>query len=158
MDSERFINTYLRNYRLDDESGVSVYENIRRNNNFTDEEIYDILSLPLIWNIEEDGYVHILFESGGAYVEKDYLTEDISTGFKLLGAIYTYYNKDLTEELAREIARSDIYDFYYDGIIRQMTEGARKLRDLDTIGPELNNISYNEIHKGYLLRISFRIN
>lgn len=82
-------------YKLNDENGDSIYSSSHHN-----ERILTFrLNSKLVWKTDENGYVKIFYTTyPDIDIERYYLPENIDTVFKLLGAIYTFYNQPLTGE------------------------------------------------------------
>ena len=97
-------------YKINDPSANSVYND---NGFFSEENITKMLNRQLIWKTDEQGLVILDFKVYTedqyvhyGYIRESYNPEDINTELKLLGAIHSFYNQEVTEELIDKIKQS----------------------------------------------------
>ena len=111
-------------YKLDDPTADSIYEHYRKLG-WSDIRITEELNKPLIWETDSQGYVGITYplDQNSGKTQK-YLPEQLPNLLTLYGAIYTYFNQDLTEE------DSAIYHFNHNRLTGQIGTGIIKRRQL----------------------------
>lgn len=84
-------------YELSDSDASSLYRHF-----LNWDELTEILSKPITWKSDSEGYVKISFPIGDPnnriYVTENYKSEQLPNIFALLGAIYTFYNQSLDFE------------------------------------------------------------
>lgn len=100
-------------YRIDDPIEDSLYTDP-----LNEQQITEKLNRRLIWKVNNDGLVEINFEIGISYLDsharggqvflQGWITEfynpnDLVTELDLVGAIYQFYNQEVTEELINRI-------------------------------------------------------
>lgn len=109
-------------YRLDDPTGNSIYRSRRS----YEQETTNQLNKPILWKTDKDGFVVLQFE----FVLKSkqrYLPEQLPTLLAFFGAMYTFYDQDLTEEV---FIQSDLSEDEKRGNIEALRDGfTKKYRD-----------------------------
>lgn len=113
-----------RKYKINDPTGESIYRNL----DIVEEYITNQLNRPILWHTDEQGFVTLEFLFT-VNVKQKYLPEQLPNLLSLYGAIYTFYDQNLTEEILMKIpdveTRNDNLDKFRNGEIR-----IRKFRDL----------------------------
>ena len=84
-------------YALDDPTGNSIYQDIF-NEEYTEQEITNQLNKLILWETDEEGFINLQFYILDNNVIRHYLPEQLSNLLALYGAIYTFFNQDMTEE------------------------------------------------------------
>lgn len=86
-------------YEINDPTGQSVYNNLRTL--FTEEYITENLNKSLIWETNLNGLITITFPLSvdrSISLGRSFFPSQLPNLFALLGAIYTFYSEELTEE------------------------------------------------------------
>ena len=108
-----------RKYKINDPTGESIYRNL----DIVEEYITNQLNRPILWHTDEQGFVTLEFLFT-VNVKQKYLPEQLPNLLSLYGAIYSFYDQDLTEEILEQSDLSDgslkkYRDWYQDGSIFQ---------------------------------------
>lgn len=138
----------LGHYRIDDPVADSIYGGRPESFHF---HITNQFSRSILWDVNRDGYVRIDYRGKYGYIAEYYLSRQLPNLFALLGAIYTFYNQPLTEDLINRIALQD--PIKIDEINEQIRrEGATTMRDLiRNIGTRIESMSSYDINDEYWL-------
>ena len=122
----RRIPTYLlrgrRVYKINDPIGESIYQNFLSDEQYITNE----LNRPIIWKTDEEGFVTLDFQFLIESKEK-YLPEQLPNLLSFYGAIYTFYDQDITEDM---IIQSDLSQVGKEVCIERIQNGLlKKYRD-----------------------------
>lgn len=85
-------------YRINDPIADTIYNN----SEYDEQETTNQLNRPILWQTDEEGFVTLRFPFIVESKEK-YLPEQLSNLLALYGAVYTFYDQDLTEEILMQI-------------------------------------------------------
>lgn len=119
-------------YLVRDNTTQSIYDN----SGLSEEETTRQLNRPIIWQTDANGNVVLEFQVHHTDVlRQSYLPEDLPDLLALYGAIHTFYQQEITDELLSKVKIGLKRDF------RQMVEIARNERD-NTILSLLNDNAY----------------
>ena len=111
-------------YKLNDPTADSIYKHYNKLE-WTDERITEELNKPLIWQTDSRGYIKIEYPLDSNFIKiQEYLPEQLPNLLSFYGAIYTYFNQDLTEE------DSVKYHLIFNRITGQIRTGIIKRRQV----------------------------
>lgn len=92
---------------VSDSTAEDVYQELKEEEGYTEQQTTALLSRPIIWRTDDEGNVELYFKVNDTLTAEKYRSENLSNETALLGAIYTFYNQNLTSAVIDKISDTD---------------------------------------------------